>query len=85
MKIKVSHGTKQTAKVYPSSTNQVVSVGVQGPPGAQGTPGPSSISLAGDVDATNLQNGSILVYKTQSNKWTSTTVLDSQNLEGGEF
>lgn len=66
-------------KVNPSGTSQVVSVGVQGPAG------PAVIALAGDVDVTNLQNGSILVYKTQSNKWTSTTVLDAQNLEGGEF
>jgi hypothetical protein len=39
----------------------------------------------GDVDTTSLDNGSVLVYKTNNNKWTSTRTLDLQNLEGGEF
>ena len=46
-----------------------------------------SISNIADVDIiTNGKvNGSILVYKTSTNKWTSSTVLDGQNMEGGEF
>jgi hypothetical protein len=41
----------------------------------------------GDVDiVTNGKlEGSILVYKATTNKWTSTTTLDEQNMEGGEF
>jgi hypothetical protein len=41
----------------------------------------------GDVDTfTNGKvNGSVLVYKTATGKWTSTTTLDAQNMEGGEF
>lgn len=39
----------------------------------------------GDVDASTLVNGSVLVYKTTSSKWTSTTTLDAQNVDGGEF
>jgi hypothetical protein len=38
-----------------------------------------------DVDVSNLNNGSVLVYKTNSSKWTATRTLDLQNLEGGEF
>ena len=47
----------------------------------------SDMSLANmsDVDATNLENGSVLVYKTNTNKWTSTRLLDQQFMEGGEF
>jgi hypothetical protein len=44
-----------------------------------------SISNIGDVDTSVRANGSILVYKTTTNKWTSTTTLDAQNMEGGEF
>jgi hypothetical protein len=46
-----------------------------------------SLSNVGDIDlATNGKlNGSVLVYKTTTNKWTSTTTLDAQNMEGGEF
>lgn len=44
-----------------------------------------SMSNIGDVDTSVKANGSILVYKTITNKWTSTTTLDAQNMEGGEF
>ena len=46
-----------------------------------------SVESVGDVDTTTngKLNGSILVYKTNTNKWTSTTTLDAQNMEGGEF
>jgi len=46
-----------------------------------------SMQNIADVDtATNgLVSGSILVYKTATNKWTSTTLLSEQNMEGGEF
>ena len=39
----------------------------------------------GDVDTTTLVNGSVLVYQTATNRWTSTTTLNLQNMEGGEF
>jgi hypothetical protein len=46
-----------------------------------------SMSNVADVDIVTegLINGSILVYKTATNKWTSTTQLSEQNMEGGEF
>ena len=44
-----------------------------------------SISQFPDVDSSTLVNGSVLVYKTTTNKWTSTTTLDLQNVEAGEF
>lgn len=46
-----------------------------------------SLSDVADIDVTTngKVNGSILVYKTTTNKWTSTTTLDAQNMEGGEF
>lgn len=47
----------------------------------------NSISDVGDVDTVTegKVNGSVLVYKTATNKWTSTTTLDAQMFEGGEF
>lgn len=38
-----------------------------------------------NVDASNLNEGSILVYSLTTNKWTSTTTLDAQNMEGGHY
>lgn len=58
----------------------VPTVGIQGLSASD-----MSITNMSDVDATNLQNGSVLVYKTQTNKWTSTRLLDQQFMEGGEF
>jgi hypothetical protein len=46
-----------------------------------------SMSNIADVDVTTNGkiNGSYLVYKTNTNKWTASTTLDAQNMEGGEF
>jgi hypothetical protein len=44
-----------------------------------------SVAQIADVDTSELNNGAVLVYKTTTNKWTSTTTLEAQNLEGGEF
>ena len=46
-----------------------------------------SVSNIANVDTTTngLVSGSILVYKTATSKWTSTTLLSEQNMEGGEF
>lgn len=45
----------------------------------------ANLGQLGDVDASNLLEGSVLVYKAITQKWTSTTTLDAQNMEGGEF
>jgi len=44
-----------------------------------------SLSAIGNVDTTTLNNGAVLVYKTTTNKWTSTTILDSQDVTGGQY
>lgn len=46
-----------------------------------------SMSAIANVDVTtNGQvNGSVLVYKTTTNKWTSTTILDAQDVTGGQY
>jgi len=46
-----------------------------------------SLDNVADVDTSTYGklNGSVLVYRTTTNKWTSTTTLDAQNMEGGEF
>jgi hypothetical protein len=46
-----------------------------------------SLSLVGDIDITTngKENGSVLVYNSTTSKWTSTTTLSAQNMEGGEF
>ena len=44
-----------------------------------------SMASIADVDLSSLKNGSVLVYKTTTNKWTSTLDLEDQYMNGGFF
>jgi hypothetical protein len=79
MKIKVSSQSAKVVSVNTQGTSEVVAVGIQGPAG------PNYLGYAQDVDVSDLRDGSVLVYKTIPQKWVSTTTLDAQNMEGGEF
>ena len=79
MKVKVNSQAAKVVSVNTQGTTEVVAVGVQGPAG------PAYINAAGDVDVGNLENGSVLVYKSSSLKWTATRTLEGQNLEGGHY
>lgn len=82
MRVKVSTSSSPKAIHIDGCNTQVISAGIQGPAGATGL---TSISNADDVDIQNLKNGSILVYMTDSEKWTSTTLLNQQHVEAGEY
>jgi hypothetical protein len=73
--------TQDSLRVSITSPNQptVSSVGI-----GTNNIGLDSNSMS-NVDTSSLTNGSVLVYKTTTSKWTSTTTLDAQNMEGGEF
>lgn len=81
MKVTVNTQQNSVVSVNTRGTTDVVAVGIQGPPGASA----STIHQLSDVDVTTLINGSVLVYKANTNKWTSTTTLDAQNVDAGEF
>ena len=38
-----------------------------------------------DVDTTTKENGSVLVYSDQTEKWEATRLLDNQFIEGGHY
>jgi len=46
-----------------------------------------SLSSVGDIDITTngKLNGSVLVYNSTTDKWTSTTILDAQDVTGGQY
>ena len=67
------------AVVTENSRPQVIVTGLMGPPGA------SSFAQLQDIDLTQLGSGSTLVYNTQTQKWTATTLLDQQVIESGQF
>jgi hypothetical protein len=66
--------------VVDNDTSVTVVTGLMGPPGTV-----ISIAQVPDVDTSNLQNGSLLVYSTAASKWQATTTLDNQTLEAGQF
>ncbi len=67
-----------------STGNQttVSSVGIQGQSAAEA---PLSANIEVDVTTNGKVDGSLLVYKTATSKWTATTTLDAQNMEGGHY
>jgi len=67
--------TVETQSVYTVDT-----VGIQGLSATSG-----NIADIADVDTSNLQDGSVLIYKTATNKWTSTLNLEDQFMNGGFF
>jgi len=56
---------------------QIIYTGIMGPSGR--------ISTMGDVDLTELVDGSVLMYSSTTNLWKSTTTLQNQNYDGGIF
>lgn len=69
-----------TATIDSGSGTTVSAVGIQG-----ATAGDAGLGGLIDVDASSPDNGSVLVFKSITSKWTATTTLDAQNMEGGEF
>lgn len=65
--------------VVQSNTAQVIVTGIMGPPGT------NSLSGLLDVDLSEVSKGSVLVYAPQTQKWTSTKLLEEQTIECGQF
>jgi hypothetical protein len=50
-----------------------------------GPRGAASFAELQDIDLSQLGAGSLLIYNTQTQKWTATTLLDQQTVESGQF
>lgn len=74
--------TQNEAVVVDSQQSTIVVTGLMGPPGIDS---PQGIATLTDVDLTNLQNGSLLVYNQQTQTWIATRSLDNQIIEAGQF
>jgi hypothetical protein len=64
------------------SATQVQSIGIQGPSSADV---PLSSNMEVDITTNGKVDGSVLVYKSTTSKWTATKTLDAQNMEGGFY
>lgn len=81
IKAKISQQTGPVAVVSTLGAQvQVPAVGIQGISGALG-----SVASIGDVDASNLENGSLLIYNTNITKWVASRQLNAQDMDGGNF
>lgn len=76
----VSNETIVTSTVTTETTATVSSVGIQGL-SAENT----NLENLTNIDSTNLEDGSLLIYKLATAKWTASTDLDAQNMDGGFF
>jgi hypothetical protein len=72
--------------VVTSNSNTLVKKVVVGKPVRRVSAGSFLLNSLGDVDATNLENGSLLIYKSNTLQWTaSKDVEEGQNINGGSY
>jgi len=72
--------------IAPSNQNTLVKKVVVGKPVRRVSAGSFLLNALGDVDTTNLENGSLLIYKSNTLKWTaSKDVEEGQNINGGSY
>lgn len=64
-------------------TEQIAAVSAVGIQGLSATTG--SVSNIADVDASNLQDGSVLVYSIDTLKWVAQKTLEKQKIIGGIY
>lgn len=79
--VAVVYNNDITASVTSTGTQAVVSaVGIQGASGTK-----VNLEYANNVDASNLENGSILIYNNNSSIWVASRHLEAQDMDAGEF
>ena len=87
VRVGVSGVTTKSVAVA-GSTTQVKKIVVGTPVrrvSSSGVQAAATVQSIGNVDSTNLQDGSTLVYSTASSKWVATVDLENQNMDGGSF
>jgi hypothetical protein len=80
--ISPSNTTLTTSTTTAGSGSTITTIGIQG---ASGASVPISENVQVDIVSEGLNNGSMLVYKTNTSKWTATKTLNLQVVDSGEF
>mgnify|MGYP003335251031 CR=1 FL=1 len=62
---------------------EVTTIGIQGLTGADGSAG--TIESISNVDSSNLENGSLLIYNLSRTTWVASRLLEEQDITGGQF
>jgi hypothetical protein len=58
---------------------QVIIAGMIGPQGV------TTIEGLQNIDISNIQNGSLLIYNVSTQKWTASNLLEQQIVESGQY
>ncbi len=82
--IQVSVGKVTQVEVASSNVAQVRRI-VVGTPIRRVTRAAIGMDDLNNIDFSNLQNGSVMVYNSSTQNWTSTLNLESQNISGGQY
>jgi hypothetical protein len=80
--INPSNTTLTSSTTTAGSGSTITTIGIQG---ASGALSPLSENTQVDIVSEGLNNGSLLVYKTNTSKWTATKTLNLQTVDSGEF
>lgn len=80
--ISPSNTTLTSSTTTAGGGSTITTVGIQG---ASGAVVPLSENVQVDIVSEGLNNGSLLVYKTNTSKWTATKTLNLQTVDSGEF
>jgi hypothetical protein len=84
--IEVAEGVEpQVILINDDTPNVIITENEPGPQGARGESGILTIAEADDVDMSNLESGSVLVYSQTTEKWTATRLLEQQAIESGHY
>lgn len=75
----------QVILVTDDTPQVIISENEPGPQGPQGPAGIQNISEASDVDTSNIEDGSILIYSQSSEKWVASRLLEKQAIESGHY
>lgn len=75
----------QVILVTDDTPQVIITENEPGPQGPQGPAGIQNISQANDIDISNLENGSVLVYSQNDEKWVATRLLEQQAIESGHY
>lgn len=70
---------------YTSTKIEPIISGAQGPQGPRGIAAADTLAALTDVSLDVLNDGSLLVYDSFNQVWKSTTVLEKQALECGQY
>lgn len=83
IKAKISQQVIPQAKVSTLGAQvKVPAVGIQG---VQSASQAGRISTLTDVDVTNAEDGSLLIYTQATTRWTASRNLNAQDMDGGNF